>query len=103
MGEPSWVWSRLGLLDSNQSVVGLLGSVERCFELGGRHVAAVAVQTGSVVPMGPAGDSESEVGSRSHGVSPTLGHEVGRGGYVRPSARSSLSSIDSTLTCVAAV
>ena len=33
-GESPWVWWRLGLLDSNQGLVGL-GSVERCFELGG--------------------------------------------------------------------
>ena len=35
IAESPWVWWRLGLLDSNQGLVGLLGSVERCFELGG--------------------------------------------------------------------
>jgi len=41
--EPPWVCWRLGLLDSNHGVVGLLGSVERCFELCWGDVCAVAV------------------------------------------------------------
>ena len=42
--EPPWVCWRLGLLVSNPGGVGLLGSVERCLELGGGHVTAVAVE-----------------------------------------------------------
>jgi len=42
--EPPWVCWRLGLLVSNPGGVGLLGSVERCLELGGRRVTAVAVE-----------------------------------------------------------
>jgi hypothetical protein len=53
-GESPWVWWRLGLLDSNQAVVGLWRSVEGCFELGWRDVAAVAVEAGGVVPVDPA-------------------------------------------------
>jgi len=41
--EPPWVCWRLGLLDSNHGVVGLLGSLERCFELFRGDVCAVAV------------------------------------------------------------
>lgn len=51
--EPPWVRWRLGLLDSNPGGVGLLGSVERCFELGGRRVAAVAVEALLVEPVDP--------------------------------------------------
>ena len=35
--EPPWICWRLGLVDSNQGGVGLLDSVERCFELCGRE------------------------------------------------------------------
>ena len=52
-GEPPWVWWRLGLLVSNPGGVGLLGSVERCFELCWRHVAAVAVEAVLVEPVHP--------------------------------------------------
>jgi hypothetical protein len=40
-------------LDPNHVVVGLLGSVEGCFELGGRHVVAVAVEPLLVEPVRP--------------------------------------------------
>jgi hypothetical protein len=42
--EPPWVWWRLGLLDFDHVVVGLLGSLERCFELRGWTDASVAGQ-----------------------------------------------------------
>ena len=51
--EPPWVWWRLGLLVSNPGGVGLLGSVERCFELGRRDVVAVAVEAVLVEPVHP--------------------------------------------------
>lgn len=43
-GEPPWLSGRLGLLVSNPGWGGLLGSVERCFELCGWDVVAVAVE-----------------------------------------------------------
>ncbi len=49
--ESPWSWWRLGLVDSNHGVVGLLGSVERCFELCWRDVVEVAVQSFAVVLM----------------------------------------------------
>ena len=52
--EAPWVWWRLGLLDSDQGLVGPLGSGERLLELCGWDVAAVAVQAGGVVPVDPA-------------------------------------------------
>src|SRR5215204_2489922 len=60
-GEPPWVWWRLGLLVSNPGGVGLLGSVERCFELGGWHVAAVAVEPVVVEPVDPPEGREFEL------------------------------------------
>src|SRR3954470_5316032 len=51
--EPPWVWWRLVLLVSNPGGVGLLGSVERCFELGRRDVVAVAVEAVLVEPVHP--------------------------------------------------
>src|SRR4051794_27552998 len=51
--EPPWVWWRLVLLVSNPGGVGLVGSVERCFELGRRDVAAVAVEPLFVEPVHP--------------------------------------------------
>src|SRR5215218_4200738 len=51
--EPPWVWWRLVLLVSNPGGVGLLGSVERCFELGRRDVTAVAVKAVLVEPVHP--------------------------------------------------
>ena len=41
--------------------VGLLGSVERCFELGGRDVAEVAVEAAGVVPVDPAEGGQLDV------------------------------------------
>ena len=46
---------------SNPGGVGLLGSVERCFELGGRDVAAVAVQPLVVEPVDPGEGRELEL------------------------------------------
>lgn len=51
--ESPWVWWRLGLLVSNPEWGGLLGSIERCFELCGRDVAAVAVEAVFVEPVHP--------------------------------------------------
>jgi hypothetical protein len=51
---------RLGLLDSNQFPVGLLGSVSR-LELDGRHVVEVAVQPLGVVPVDPPEGGELHV------------------------------------------
>ena len=48
---------------------GLLGSVERCFELGGWHVAAVAVEPLVVEPVNPAEGGELEL----VGVVPAVG------------------------------
>ena len=61
LGEPPWDCWRLGLLDSNPDGVGLLGSVEGCFELGGRDVAEVAVKPGGVVPVDPAEGGQLDV------------------------------------------
>ncbi len=47
-------------MDSNPGGVGLLGSVERCFELGGRHIVAVAVQPVLVEPVDPGERRELE-------------------------------------------
>ena len=46
---------------SNRVAVGLLGSVERCFELGGRDVTEVAVQPGVVVPVHPSQGGQFDV------------------------------------------
>ena len=51
-------------MDSNPGGVGLLGSVERCVELGGRDVAAVAVQPDRVVPVDPAEGGQLDVVDR---------------------------------------
>ena len=51
--EPPWVWWRLGLLVSNPGGVGLSGSIEGCFVLGGRDVVAVAVEPLVVEPVHP--------------------------------------------------
>src|SRR5215210_1292146 len=59
--EPPWVGWRLGLLDSNPGGVGLLGSVEGCFELGGGHVAAVAVEPLLVEPVHPGEGGEFDL------------------------------------------
>ena len=48
-------------MDSNPGGVGLLGSVERCFELCGRHVVAVAVQALLVEPVDPREGLELEL------------------------------------------
>jgi 3-oxoacyl-[acyl-carrier protein] reductase len=48
-------------LDSDPGGVGLLGSVERCFELGGRYVAAVAVEALLVEPVHPRERRELEL------------------------------------------
>jgi hypothetical protein len=48
-------------LVSNPGGVGLLGSVERCFELGGWDVAAVAVQPFVVEPVEPGEGGELEL------------------------------------------
>src|SRR3954470_8954483 len=64
--EPPWVWWRLVLLVSNPGGVGLLGSVERCFELGRRDVAAVAVEPGLVEPVHHDSVSSSSWATSSH-------------------------------------
>jgi hypothetical protein len=48
------------LLDSNQ-LVGLFGSIERCFELGGREITTVAVEAACVVPVDPAERGDFDV------------------------------------------
>ena len=48
-------------MDSNHGVVGLLGSVEGCFELGGRHVVAAAVEPLFVEPVHPREGGQLEV------------------------------------------
>ena len=48
-------------MDSNPGGVGLLGSVERCFELRGRHVVAVAVEALLVEPVHPREGLELEL------------------------------------------
>ena len=55
-----------------------MGSVEGCFELGGRGVAAVAVKAVIVVPVDPAEGGELDVldrlpGPRAGGASDELG------------------------------
>ena len=57
--ESPWVWWRLGLLVSNPAWGGLVGSIERCFELCGRDVAAVAVEAVFVEPVDPGVDPVS--------------------------------------------
>src|SRR3954470_20829940 len=59
--EPPWVWWRLVLLVSNPGGVGLWGSVERCFELGRRDIAAVAVKAVLVEPVDPREGPELEL------------------------------------------
>ena len=59
--ESPWVVRRLGLLDSDQGLVGPLCIVERGFELGGRDVAEVAVQAAGVVPIDPTEGSQFDV------------------------------------------
>ncbi len=51
--EAPWVSRRLGLLDSDQGLVGPVCIVERGFELRGWDVAEVAVQAAGVVPVDP--------------------------------------------------
>lgn len=46
---------------ANPGGVGLLGSVERCFELGGRGVVAVAAEPVVVEPVDPAEGGELEL------------------------------------------
>ena len=58
--ESHWVWWRLGLLVSNQCVVGLSASVGG-FELCGRGVAEVAVEALVVVPVDPGQGGEFDV------------------------------------------
>ena len=53
MPETPWFCRRLGLLDSDQGLVGPWAIVERGFELCGRYVVEVAVQAGGVVPVHP--------------------------------------------------
>ena len=48
-------------MGSNQGVVGLVGSVERCFELWWWHVTGVAVEPRRVVPVHPAERRELDV------------------------------------------
>jgi hypothetical protein len=48
-------------LDSNQGLVGLLGSVERCFELRGWQVSGVAVEALRVMPVDPSERRELNV------------------------------------------
>ena len=59
--EPPWVRWRLGLLVSYPGWGGVLGSVERCFELCGRDVAAVAVEAVFVEPVHPRQRGELDV------------------------------------------
>ena len=47
-------------MDSNQ-LVGVLCSIERCFELGGWDVVAVAVKACRVVPVDPAEGGQLDV------------------------------------------
>ena len=47
-------------MDSNQ-LVGVLCSIEGCFEFGGWDVVAVAVEAGGVVPVYPAEGGELDV------------------------------------------
>jgi len=48
-------------LDSNPVWGGVLGSVERCFELGGGHVTEVAVKTLLVDPVDPGQGGQLEL------------------------------------------
>lgn len=62
--EASWVRWRLALFGSDQQIAVVGNSIERGLELGGWDVAAVAVQTLSVVPVHPAERRELEVVDR---------------------------------------
>ena len=68
---------------SNPERVGLLGSIERCFELGGRDVAAVAVEPGRVVPVDPRQGGELDV-VNGPPRSPALGGPADQLGLVEP-------------------
>lgn len=59
--EPPWERWRLGLFDSNPGGVGLLGSIEGCFELGRWDVIAVAVEAVLVEPVHPRQGGELEL------------------------------------------
>jgi hypothetical protein len=59
--EPPWLRWRLGLFVSKPGRGGLVGSVERCFELGGRDVVAVAVEAVFVEPVHPRQGLELEL------------------------------------------
>jgi hypothetical protein len=52
--ETPWFCWRLGLLDSDQGLVGPWVIVERSFEFRGWDITEVAVEAGGVVPLDPA-------------------------------------------------
>lgn len=60
--ESPWFRWRLGLLDFDQGLVGPFRSVERGFELCGRYVVEVAVQSAGVVPMDPTQGGQLDIG-----------------------------------------